>query len=342
MSHEMKFRDAQTGLTQAWHGLTEVVDVITQKVAFPWELKEMPVYVHTGKLTKVPGFKVFVASDDKLLCGKPMAETYQALSNAEFWETATEALEGTGAIVESAGTIMDRSRRFITIKLADDQKTIGGRTFKHRISFIDSIDGTTHFYAVNTSVCVVCANTARMVMGDMTGEFRFKLKHTKGLRAKIEGMSSQIENMLGVRAQFEAALQMAANEPLVESNARNLFAGWLGTDAEKLSTRAVNTVDRLTGLYRKGAGNNGQTLLDGVSAVTDFYSHESSGGEDKAGFRWKQELSSEFGAGARAKTDFLSALFLTEKGKVREINRNGINEMQNRGGKLLADYAKAN
>jgi len=342
MSHEIMFRDSQTGLTQAWTGLTNVVDRVTLENAFTWELKEVPLYVQTGKLTKVPGFKAFVASDDKLLCGKPMAESYQALTNAEFWDTANEALEGTGAVVESAGTIMDRSRRFLTIRLADDQKTIGGRTFKHRISFVDSIDGTTHFYAVNTSICVVCANTARMVMGDMTGEFRFKLKHTKGFRAKIEGMNAQIESMLGVRAEFESALQMAASEPLAEGNARNLFAGWLGTDAEKMSTRAVNTVDRLTGLYRGGAGNKGETLLDGVSAVTDFYSHESSGGEDKAGFRWKQFNSSEFGAGARAKTDFLSALFLTEKGKVRGLNRPAINEMQSRGSKLLADYATAN
>ncbi len=333
------FRDLQSGIIQAWHGLTKVVPQVTRELAFPWELKEVPLYVQTGKLTKVPGFKAFVASDDKLLCGKPMAETYQALSNAEFWDTANEALEGTGAVVESAGTIMDRSRRFLTIKLADDKREIGGRKFLHRISFVDSIDGTTHFYAVNTSVCVVCANTARMVMGDMAGEFRFKLKHTKGFRAKIEGMNAQIESMLGVRAEFESALEIAASEPLVEDNARNLFAGWLGTDATKLSTRAVNTAERLTALYRGGAGNKGKTLLDGVSAVTDFYSHESSGGEDKEGFRVKQELSSEFGAGARAKTDFLSALFLTEKGKVRGLNRNGITEMQNRGSKLLADYA---
>jgi hypothetical protein len=79
-----------------------------------------------------------------------------------------------------------------------------------------------------------------------------------------------------------------------------------------------------------------------VSAVTDFYSHESSGAEEKEGFRWKQFNSSEFGAGARAKTDFLSALFLTEKGKLTGLNRLAINEMQSRGQRLLADYAAAN
>lgn len=326
----------------AWHGLTVVVPEVTQAVAFPFELKEVPLYVQTGKLTRVPGFKAFIASDDKELCGRPMPETYTALSNAEFWNVCQDALSGTGAAIESAGTIMDRSRRFLTIKLADDARTIGGRKFLARISLIDSIDGTTYFYAVNTATCVVCANTARMVMGDMAGEFRFKLKHSKGMRAKIEGMESQIEAMVGVQAQFNSALEMAASEPLAEGNARNLFSGWLGFDADSLSTRAVNTAERLVGLYRAGAGNKGETLLDGVSAVTDFYSHESSGGEENDGFRWKQFNSSEFGAGARAKTDFLSSLFLTEKGKVTGLNRNGMNEMQSRGQRLLADYAAAN
>lgn len=342
MAHQIEIRDVQAGIEMAWHKLTRVVEKVTFADAFPWELKEVPLYVQTGKLTRVPGFKAFVASDDKALCGRPMAETYTALSNAEFWGVCNDALAGTGAIVESAGTMMDRSRRFLTIKLADDSREIGGRKFLARISLVDSIDGSTHFYAVNTSTCVVCANTARMVMGDMTGEFRFKLKHTKGMRAKIEGMEAQIESMLGVQAQFNSALEMAANEPLSITGARDLFAGWLGDGADSLSTRAVNTVERLVTLHVKGAGNAGETLLDGVSAVTDFYSHESSGGEEKDGFRWKQFQSSEFGSGARAKTDFLSALFLTEKGRVTGVNRGGIAEMQTRGERLLADYAKAN
>lgn len=333
-------RDVQFGLEMAWHGLTQIREKLVFEEVFPWELKEVPLYVQTGKLTKVPGFKAFIASDDKELCGRPMAETYQALKNSEFWEVCADALEGTGAVIESAGTLFDRSRRFLTIKLGDDSRTIGGREFKHRISLIDSIDGTTHFYAVNTSVCVVCSNTARMVMGDMTGEFRFKLKHTKNLHVKIENMEKQVEAMLGVRAEFEAALKLAAEEPLALPDARNLFAGWLGEGASELSTRAVNTAERLTQLYRGGAGNKGETLLDGVSAVTDFYSHESSGGEEKEGFALKQWNSSEYGAGSRAKTEFLSSLFVTEKGKVKGLNRSNLDTLQVNGSRLLADYAK--
>jgi len=334
-------RDNQAGIEMAWHGQTKVVQEVTQTDAFPFELQRKPLYVNSGKLRKVPNFEVFVANDDQEICGKPVMGSYIALTNEEFWNVCREALAGTGAIVESAGTIMDRSRRFMTIKLANDQTQIGGRTFKHRISLIDSIDGSTYFYGVNTSVCVVCVNTSVAAIGDMTGQFRFKFRHTKGLKAQIEGMEMTIEQMLGVEAQFNAALQIAASEQLTENNARNLFAGWIGGAAKEkktveLSTRAINTVDRLVQLYRGGAGNKGETLLDGVSAVTDFYSHESSGGEEKEGFRWKQFNSSEFGSGARAKTDFISSLFETKSGRLMGLNRPAIATMQDVGAKLLA------
>ena len=342
MAHELFDLDVQAGIEMAWHKKTTVVPVVTREIALPYEIERKPIFVNTGKLRKVPDFSVFVSSDNGEIVGRPMAESYQALTNSQFWDVCKDALSGTGAIIESAGSLNNRARRFLTIKLDDNAIKIGGREFKNRISLIDAIDGTAYFHAVNTSICVVCANTAAAAIGDMKGEFRFKLKHTKNFHAKIENMESQIESMLGVQAQFNAALEMAANEPLAITGARHLFAGWLGTNAESLSTRAVNTAERLVTLHVKGAGNGGETLLDGVSAVTDFYSHESSGGEENDGFRWKQFQSSEFGAGARAKTDFLSALFLTEKGKVTGLNRNGMNEMQSRGQRLLADYAAAN
>ena len=335
--------DFQYGVELAWHHLTRLAKVLTQELVFPKEieLSRVTIYTNTGKMQKISGYTMFRSADGYNI-GKPMPESYVGLNNAEFWAACNDSLTGTGAIVESAGTLNNRARRFLTIKLSDDQTKIGGRTFKNRISFVDSIDGTCYFHAINTSTCIVCANTARAALGDASGEFRFKVKHTKGMLAKIDNMKEALDAMLGVQAEFNQALTMAASEPLAETNARNLFAGWIGTDAEKLSSRAANTVDRLVGLYQGGAGNKGETLLDGVSAVTDFYSHESSGGEDKPGFRWKQFQSSEFGAGQRAKADFVSSLFLTEKNKVRGVNRDGIAEMQRRGGKLLADYANAN
>jgi hypothetical protein len=47
-------------------------------------------------------------------------------------------------------------------------------------------------------------------------------------------------------------------------------------------------------LFQSGAGNRGENMADLLSGFTDYYSHESSGGED----RMKQVVSSEFSNGA--------------------------------------------
>jgi hypothetical protein len=349
-------RDKQTGIVMAWHGDTDVVETVTKENAFPWEMTRSPIFFfrkvqgQPPVRCKVPESSVFVASDDNGICGKPVPDTYAALTNSEFWEAGIDATKGTGAIVESAGTLFDRSRRFMTIRLPDDSTKIGDREFLHRISFVDSIDGSTKFYAVNTETCVVCANTARIIMGDNSGEFRFEIRHTSGdngLRTKIENANKTIESMVGVKAIFNNALRIANEVEMKEPDAKNLFAGWIGENGNKLSTRSRNTVDRLVSLYKNGAGNRGETLLDVVSSVTDFYSHESrgeakdsEGNADPVNTQAKQWLSSEYGSAMRKKVDFMNEVFLfpsrKESGKAPEVNFGRIKEFQEIGEKMLA------
>ena len=308
MSAHLENRDLQVGLEMAWHGKTIVAPIVTRELAFPYEIERQPIFSQSGE--KIPGWSVFVCDDDRQIAGKPVADTYVALHNSRFWEIIVNSLGGEG-IVESAGTIYNRSRRFATVRLfaPGEEFRVGDRVFKQRLTLLDSIDGSTNFYGLNTSTCVVCANTFRMAMEEKGGEFRFKLRHTKGLISGIENMEKAIDNLAGVSAKFQAFFTQANTIPVSQVHAREAFAGFLADDkGSELSTRSLNTVGRLTSLFRGGAGNRGETLLDAISAVTDFYSHESSGGEEKPGFREKQTLSSEYGAGARAKTEFLGTV----------------------------------
>jgi hypothetical protein len=203
----------------------------------------------------------------------------------------------------------------VTVKLQTDLDTfkVGDREFKNRFSLLDSIDQSTNLYGVNSSTCVVCSNTFAMAMGDRSGEFRFKLRHSKNLVPKIENMEKAIDQFIGVTAQFQQALKIANEIPVKLDQARPLFAGWIAEETNGLSTRSFNTVGRLTELFTRGAGNRGETLLDAFSAVTDFYSHESSGGQDQPGFRMKQTISSDFGAAAKRKQDFFGQIFDVDK-----------------------------
>ena len=335
MAAHLENRDIQAGIEQAWHGLTKVVPIVQFDDAFPFDIERLPLLVAND--TPLDGWSYFRCSDDGKPVGVPVADTYSAITNSRFWEIVQNAVGGSGAVIESAGTIYDRCRRFVTVKLGTDLDTfkVGDREFKNRFSLLDSIDGSTNFYGVNSSTCVVCANTFAVVMGDHSGEFRFKMRHSKNLLPKIENMEKAIDQFVGVTAQFQKALTIANEIPLTPTDARSLFAGWAAAETNGLSSRTFNTVTRLTELFQRGAGNNGETLLDAFSAVTDFYSHESSGGADQPGFRMKQTISSEFGSGSRKKQDFFNALFIAKKKEDPIFVRNSFDLLVETGGNLI-------
>ena len=335
MAAHLEDRDIQAGIEQAWHGLTKVVPVVEFDNAFPFEIERLPLLVAND--TPLEGWSFFRCSDDGKPAGVPVFDSYSALSNARFWEIVQNAVGGSGAIIESAGTIYDRCRRFVTVKLGTDLDTfkVGEREFKNRFSLLDSIDGSSNFYGVNSSTCVVCANTFAVVMGDTSGEFRFKIRHSKNLLPKIENMEKAIDQFVGITAQFKKALVIANEIPVTPADARSLFAGWAGSDTNGMSSRTFNNVTRLSELFQRGAGNNGETLLDAFSAVTDFYSHESSGGADQPGFRMKQTISSEFGSASRKKQDFFSSLFTATKKEDPTFRRDSFDHLVNTGRNLI-------
>ena len=313
MPANLENRDVQAGLEMAWHGMTKIVPVINFADAFPYDIDRKPLFTDEGE--ELQGWSYFRCTDDGQPVGKPVPETYTAVTNQRFWEIVQNAVGGTGAVIESAGTVFDRCRRFVTVKLQTDLDTfkVGDRVFKNRFSLLDSIDQSTNLYGVNSSTCVVCSNTFAMAMGDRSGEFRFKLRHSKNLVPKIENMEKAIDQFIGVTAQFQQAMKIANEIPVKLDQARPLFAGWIAEETNGLSTRSFNTVGRLTELFTRGAGNRGETLLDAFSAVTDFYSHESSGGQDQPGFRMKQTVSSDFGAASKRKQDFFGQIFEVDK-----------------------------
>jgi len=339
MPAEIIDRDIQAGTEMAWHGMTKVVPVVNFGDAFPYEIEQRDIHLDDG--TKWEGYYYFRCSDDGKPAGKPLPDTYKAVTNERFWEIVNNAVGGSGAIIESAGTLDNRSRRFITVRLGTnlDEFKVGDRVFKNRFSLLDSIDQSTNLYGVNSSTCVVCANTFRVVMGDRSGEFQFKLRHSKNLIPRIENMEKTIDSFVGVTAQFQKALTMANEIPVKVEDARPLFAGWLAEETNGLSTRSLNVAGRLTELFQRGAGNRGETLLDALSAVTDYYTHESSGGSEQPGFRMKQTKSSEFGAGAQAKQEFFRSIFSVE-GKRDDatvsFNRDGFQSMVANGRNLIA------
>jgi hypothetical protein len=298
MSAGLFNRDAQVGVEQAWHGKTKVVPVVTRELAHPFEVFPVQLQTVTGIPVKE---SILIASDDNLPVGKSFAKSYVPNTIAGFWDTLEQGLDGIPFDVESAGSIFDRSRIFASVKV-DAGFSIGARQFNQFLTLVDSFDATTSLTALYNNVCVVCANTFAATLS--AGNKIARAKHTKNFISNADKVKQAIEDYFAEAKAFETHARAMDAAPISADAARNLFAGLVSRDAKPLSTRASNTVDRLVTLFAKGAGNTGATRLDAFSAVTDYYSHESSGGDD----RMKQFISGTYGAGATAKREAFAVL----------------------------------
>ncbi len=313
MSHNIQERDTQTGLTQAWHGLTNVVDRVNYEnsgIMYGMEMNQLQYLDPDGNVQKIDRYQL-TATDDNLAIGNPVTEKYQMFENSQIWDMISNALSGTDHEIESIGSVNDRSICFTSVKIADNF-TAANREHKPYLNIGWGHGGVMGVVAKTSIHCIVCQNTFNASMSEKS-DFRVKMKHTKN--ANLMDLSDAIDSHIGVAAEFENALNSLGEQECSNERAGDLYLGHLlGQQADKrVTTRQANVVTRMKELFRTGKGNSGETLADCFNGLTDYYTHESSGGIEKA---QKQFSSSEFGLGSRNKQMFWNALSDTD-----EVNR---------------------
>lgn len=310
MAANIQERDIQTGLSQAWHGLTNIVESITKENAginYPMETR--PLFIKKTDGTEIEtDHKQIVSLDDELPIGNPVSSGYCLIENSRIWDMVQDALLGMKHQIVSVGTVADRSKGFISVKL-DEAFTAASRLTEPLLNLIWGHGGNISLIARSGFTVTVCENTFNVNLGRKGKEFNLSLKHTKNALDRIQNMNEAIQNYAGVVAEFKAAMDSFESVSCDEENARKIIGGVIVPDSferdSKVATRTRNTIDRMVTLFEGGAGNKGKNLSDVFNAATDYYSHESSGGDNN---RMKQFVSSEFGAGQRMKETFFNVL----------------------------------
>lgn len=324
MSHEITNTDKQQGIEQAWHGLTEVLPVILLAKCFlaTWDVIKRPLYrkyIKDGKpVEEVTDSSEIVCTDDPaIIIGKPVEPSYSLFTNKGFLALVQSALDLIqGAIVASVGSVCSRGRIFVTLQVPEMKSFMAaGREFKPYLNFLSSHDKSCPFTLNLSTICTVCNNTFGMNLRDEDNKtLRIRVKHTRGMAAILEDVPQIIAAYFVSVQKFMEVMNALQEIPISEADAKAFFAGFLTekddnsdkSQAEKseLSTRRTNQIERLVELFKTGAGNKGQNLSDMFQSVTDFYSHENSGGDDKL----RQLASSEFGTGQTMKAYAFSIL----------------------------------
>lgn len=361
MSHEIREHDEQHGVEQAWHGLTQVNPELALNMEGgcylnKWDVESVICRFVTKKggrfvARKGEQWESLVVAESReghplhpatenhetLFVSPPYVggenPSYVPLSNKEFLNLIEKSLLASGLSlkVASMGSVFNRRRVFVSIALPGREvETIAGQEYKNFLNLINSFDQTTPLMANCSNTKIVCNNTLSMNLA--TGGCL--IKHTKNMAERIERLPNVIEEALLRQAEFANEYLMLASLAVTPSEMEAIFAVFVSTGS--LSTRAANIIDKsLMPLFTKGAGNKGQTLADGFSSITDYYTHISAGGLNK-GSEMKQFQSSEFGDGARSKRDALS--YLLNLVSVNGNKTDDFGQTVETGKKLLADY----
>jgi hypothetical protein len=311
MSHGITKRDRQEARHMGWHNLTQINENLDLKNNWltKWDIQE--VGLKTVGDVEVP-FKILTGTDDNEVIGKPFAGTYTPVSNKAFLDMIGEAIGGVkGAVIESVGSVNNRGRVFVSISIKGmDKFKVGKREFMDYLNFGNGHDQTSAVWANASNICTVCDNTFSMNL-NADQEVKIKVKHSKDVVARLENISEVIDAYAGTQAKFKAEFERLMNEPIKIGNARELFAGWMirssgGNQERDLGPKTLTKVERLTDLFQIGRGNGGENRADAFSAVTDYFTHESTrnAGRNVA----RQVFSSDFGLGRTAKSDFWNVI----------------------------------
>ncbi len=323
MSHNILNLDRQEGVEQAWHGLTTIVPRIALRSCWltKWDVERIPLYVVNDKqgiegAFSQTGFDMLRCTDNNHLIGKPIGPSYGVITNTQFLDMVESAIGGTAHKIVSAGSLRNRGRIFVTIKLDQDHvRKVAKREFKDFLTAGSSHDQSSELFWMNSSICTVCDNTYSMNLASVRREVALdeqdedttnvRLRHSKHAVARLPDIAKVIDRAIGVRAEFYETLETIAAKPCDESKATRLFTGFEASpQAESVAQLTRRRVQDLVYLFKKGRGNQGSSLLDVFQAGTDYYTHAHTQTLDMQ----RQWESSEYGLGAKRKQNLLTML----------------------------------
>lgn len=330
---------------KGWHGkglpMNEFTVETMRPVLFRHRLVQTTVDngmypVHTGDF-------IAIAEDDLLPVGKSVGNRFNTPLNEELFMLMQDSLAGSEYKIVSCGTVDNRNEFFVDAKWQGGTLKAGGRDVVPFVGLNRGFGGIQSLTIGGHNWVMQCANTTRLFRSEIgNSETGIVIKNTQAMAQRLPSCALHIEKNHGFQVNWAKAMDAAANEPVSRSDAREAFAGLIVSDAAtKLATRSANRVNRLVNLFATGAGNKGENLADWLSAVTDFYSHESAGSVDGCGSREsfldKQWFASERGSGAKIKEETTKAILDIRKG---ELKTEAFKAWQKRGQAIIMESDK--
>lgn len=262
-----------------WHGLGVAVEEAPNSAealrlaGLDWDVITKPMFTKfdDGTHIEVPNCKANVRSSDNKVLGV-VTDRYQIVQNRDAFDF-TDNLIGEGCVYETAGSLQEGRRVFMTAKLPNYQ--VLGEDYEHFICFTNSHDGTGAVKAVITPVRVVCQNTLSLALSG--AKRAWSTRHTGDIKGKMEEAKYALQMADKYMKRFEETADQLANTKVSEEEMARIIMKLFPTDDNMSARRVENMKEQRDGFIAcmlspdliKFKG----TAYQMVQAASDFATH---------------------------------------------------------------------
>ena len=236
MAHELEVINGEGAFYSfreiAWHKLgtvTEDAKNATEALEIAkldWEVAKQPIFVSDAQGNPVEiKDKWATTRVHKELGFSPLGVVgnyYQPVQNSEAF-TFCDALSYEGGLTfETAGSLNDGKRVFLSMKMPETIKVAGGKdNVDLYIMVVNSHDGSSPLIATVTPVRPVCANTvAAALKGSVS---KYTIRHTKNATKRVE----EAREALGMTLQYQDEFSVMANRLIETEMSKGEFSNVL-------------------------------------------------------------------------------------------------------------------
>jgi hypothetical protein len=322
--HGITSIDRVDGIEQEWHGLTNVREAKYLNSfhggALDIDLQRVPLWIDADtpatEFILDKGGKEEARALEAIVSGGNVLNVvengnYGESAPQELFDTIKELIEEFGFQVVSIGTIYGRKRFFVTLENQDSSFDVrDGDSCKNRVCLVGSFDGSLKRRWFNAVYRIVCSNTlnasisALKAMGETEGILNESQRCTKHASKRLGQFAGKVNEWAGNQLALTECLKTLDSQAISTDEALQFSAGLVG--GAKLSTRSLNLATDIATRFEDGIGNLGKSRYDLLNGVTEKFTRDASNTPQKA------FLSSEFGQGAKVKTEALEILLNDE------------------------------
>ncbi len=238
-------------------------------------IEKAPLFAHNkaGEQLISPYFGLINSKTNEVI--NTVKDGYTVSQNHEIVDMVLRGIEpfGTDLRVSKAGSLNGGRKVFMQLEIAGAGK-VGNDTIKRYVTIIDSNDGSTSLSIGIGDLTMSCAN--QFIKFYKKGDAKFR--HTATIEQKLKTIPQLIETALGESLRQIELYNSFVSTSITKELANDLVKKLLGYDKNatlsELSTRAVNSMNKMYDHIDKEIADKGLNLWGLHSGITSYTTHE--------------------------------------------------------------------